>query len=84
MDRLIVPVHLGMHWTCAVVDLEHREIRYYDSMAVRDTEKEVKEDKVSSPVLSLLQLLRKPAASHPGVLACHSASPWHELPGLRA
>ena len=36
MDRLIVPVHLGMHWTCAVIDMEQREIRYYDSMAVRN------------------------------------------------
>ena len=34
LERLIVPVHLGMHWTTAVIDLEHREIRYYDSMAV--------------------------------------------------
>ncbi|KAK9826046.1 hypothetical protein WJX74_007714 [Apatococcus lobatus] len=33
LERLIVPVHLGMHWTCAVIDLEHRQIRYYDSMA---------------------------------------------------
>lgn len=54
MERLIVPVHLGMHWTCAVVDLEHREIRYYDSMAVRDKDKEDKERKVSSSALSML------------------------------
>ena len=31
-DVLIVPVHLGMHWTLAIVDMKCKEIRYYDSM----------------------------------------------------
>ena len=29
---LLVPVHLGMHWCLAVVDVERKEIAYYDSM----------------------------------------------------
>jgi len=29
---VFVPVHLGMHWCLAVVDLEMKEIKYYDSM----------------------------------------------------
>lgn len=28
-------MHLGAHWTCAVVDLQRRAIYYYDSMLVR-------------------------------------------------
>jgi hypothetical protein len=30
-----VQVHLGAHWTCAVVDLACKAIFYYDSMTVR-------------------------------------------------
>lgn len=33
-DRVIAPVHLGCHWTCAVVDLKNKEFGYYDSMLV--------------------------------------------------
>ncbi|KAK9803343.1 hypothetical protein WJX73_005722 [Symbiochloris irregularis] len=35
-DRIILPVHLGMHWTCAVIDLKRRELLYYDSMKGRE------------------------------------------------
>ncbi|KAK9817166.1 hypothetical protein WJX72_010594 [[Myrmecia] bisecta] len=31
-DVIIMPVHLGLHWTCAVVRLTDRELVYYDSM----------------------------------------------------
>lgn len=31
-DLILVPIHLGLHWTLAVIDFECREIRYYDSM----------------------------------------------------
>jgi sentrin-specific protease 1 len=31
-DRLIFPIHLGNHWTCAVIDLRHRAVMYYDSL----------------------------------------------------
>jgi sentrin-specific protease 1 len=31
-DLLLVPIHLGMHWTLACVDFKCKEIRYYDSM----------------------------------------------------
>lgn len=31
-DLLLVPVHLGMHWCLATVDLRDKHIRYYDSM----------------------------------------------------
>ena len=33
-DRIVVPVHQGIHWTCAVVDLEKKELRYYDALLV--------------------------------------------------
>ncbi|XP_063607568.1 sentrin-specific protease 1-like isoform X2 [Penaeus indicus] len=32
MDLLLVPVHLGMHWCLATMDLRSKSIRYYDSM----------------------------------------------------
>lgn len=31
-DLILIPVHLGLHWTLAVIDISSREIRYYDSM----------------------------------------------------
>ncbi|XP_068244549.1 LOW QUALITY PROTEIN: sentrin-specific protease 1-like [Palaemon carinicauda] len=31
-DLLLVPVHLGMHWCLATIDLRDKHIRYYDSM----------------------------------------------------
>ncbi|CAG0896220.1 unnamed protein product [Darwinula stevensoni] len=31
-DLVLVPVHLGMHWTLAVIDMTEKGIRYYDSM----------------------------------------------------
>lgn len=31
-DLVLVPLHLGLHWTLAVIDFNCREIRYYDSM----------------------------------------------------
>ncbi|KAJ1954508.1 SUMO1 sentrin specific peptidase 1 [Dipsacomyces acuminosporus] len=31
-DVLIVPVHLGVHWCCAVVDFKAKSIAYYDSL----------------------------------------------------
>lgn len=33
-DRIIVPVHQGQHWVCAVVDLQHQRLLYYDSLKV--------------------------------------------------
>ena len=32
MDLLIVPVHIGVHWTLAVVNLPQRRIEYYDAL----------------------------------------------------
>ena len=29
-----MPVHLGNHWTCAVINLAAKELVYYDSMGV--------------------------------------------------
>ncbi len=34
VERVIVPVHLGNHWTCALIDLVAKEIVYYDSLGV--------------------------------------------------
>ncbi|KAJ1663018.1 SUMO1 sentrin specific peptidase 1 [Coemansia sp. RSA 1646] len=31
-DLVIVPVHLGVHWCCAVIDFRHKTIRYYDAL----------------------------------------------------
>ena len=31
---MIMPVHLGNHWTCAVIDLAAKELVYHDSMGV--------------------------------------------------
>ncbi|PIA17144.1 cysteine proteinase [Coemansia reversa NRRL 1564] len=31
-DLLIVPVHLGVHWCCAVVDFRCKSIVYYDAL----------------------------------------------------
>lgn len=31
-DLILVPIHLGLHWTLAAVDFTCNEIRYYDSM----------------------------------------------------
>lgn len=31
-DLLLIPVHLGMHWCLAVIDLKHKQIVYYDSL----------------------------------------------------
>lgn len=37
VDRVIMPVHLGNHWTCAVIDLAAKELVYHDSMGVGQT-----------------------------------------------
>ncbi len=34
-DLVVMPVHLAMHWTCAVVSLRDPEFLYLDSMGVR-------------------------------------------------
>ncbi|KAJ2469932.1 hypothetical protein EV174_006192 [Coemansia sp. RSA 2320] len=31
-DLVIVPVHLGVHWCCAVIDLRAKTIVYYDAL----------------------------------------------------
>jgi len=32
MDKIIVPIHLGAHWTMAVIKVKENHIDYYDSM----------------------------------------------------
>jgi Ulp1 family protease len=32
-DRLIFPIHLGAHWTCAMVDVKGQRVVYLDSLA---------------------------------------------------
>lgn len=34
LDKVIMPVHLGIHWTCAVIDLRSRTVIYLDSLKV--------------------------------------------------
>lgn len=31
-DLILIPVHLGLHWTLSCIDFACKEIRYYDSM----------------------------------------------------
>lgn len=31
-DLILIPIHLGLHWTLSVIDFSCQEIRYYDSM----------------------------------------------------
>eukprot|EP00891_Asterochloris_glomerata_P005549 jgi/Astpho2/5549/e_gw1.00079.275.1_t len=34
LDRIIIPVHLGIHWVCAVISLQDSQIWWYDSLGV--------------------------------------------------
>ena len=34
---VLVPVHLGMHWCLATMDIKERAIKYYDSMRGNNT-----------------------------------------------
>ncbi len=36
LDRIIVPVHQGLHWVTAVIDLENRRFQFLDSLGARD------------------------------------------------
>lgn len=31
-DLILIPIHLGLHWTLSIIDFTCKEIRYYDSM----------------------------------------------------
>lgn len=33
MDKIIIPLHLGVHWTLAVINIRDKRFEYYDSMA---------------------------------------------------
>ncbi|TPX78554.1 hypothetical protein CcCBS67573_g00139 [Chytriomyces confervae] len=32
LDYVIIPVHLGMHWCCSVLNMKKKRIEYYDSL----------------------------------------------------
>ncbi len=49
-DKLIIPVHLGCHWTCAVISLRDRGISYFDSLGVSCTSCFVASDASDQPV----------------------------------
>ena len=34
--KVIIPVHQGVHWVLAVVDLKRKVVSYYDSLLGRD------------------------------------------------
>ena len=38
MDLILIPVHLGMHWCLATVDLKNKQIAYYDSLKGNNTQ----------------------------------------------
>ena len=35
-DIILVPIHLGMHWCLATIDMQRKKLSYYDSMGGRD------------------------------------------------
>ena len=37
-NLVLIPIHLGLHWTLAVIDFDCNEIRYYDSMNGNNSE----------------------------------------------
>jgi len=37
LDRIIIPVHEGVHWTVALVDLVSKTIKYYDSLNMENS-----------------------------------------------
>ncbi|KAJ8253151.1 hypothetical protein GJAV_G00209690 [Gymnothorax javanicus] len=37
-DVILVPLHLGVHWSLAVIDLKAKSVKYYDSMGQRHDE----------------------------------------------
>ncbi|KAK4301541.1 hypothetical protein Pmani_026319 [Petrolisthes manimaculis] len=58
-DLLLIPIHLGVHWCMATIDLRNKCVRYYDSMladnnkcleALYNYMKEEHQDKKSSPL----------------------------------
>ena len=32
VDRIVIPIHLGVHWTCAALLMEQKKVIYLDSM----------------------------------------------------
>lgn len=58
-DLLLVPIHLGVHWCMATIDIRNKSIRYFDSMLGDNNKcleslytymKEEHQDKKSSPL----------------------------------
>jgi len=49
MDKILIPIHLGNHWTMLVIQMKKRHIDYYDSLGgshrcVEDMKKYLKEE----------------------------------------
>ena len=34
LDHIVVPIHEGTHWACAMIDMINRCINYYDSLGL--------------------------------------------------
>lgn len=32
LDKIIIPIHLSMHWCLAVINLKEKRFEYYDSL----------------------------------------------------
>ncbi|NWY58686.1 SENP2 protease, partial [Chionis minor] len=47
-DIILVPVHLRMHWTLAVIDMRKKTIKYFDSLGQKG-------DKINQALLQYLQ-----------------------------
>lgn len=62
-DRIIIPVHQGIHWVCAVIDLQQRKFVLYDSMLVSEGDK----PSARSLVPCLVWGRWHPAACHAGL-----------------
>lgn len=40
-DKVIIPIHLGVHWTLAVINLKAKQLEYFDSMGGISTGKNI-------------------------------------------
>jgi Ulp1 family protease len=32
LDKVIIPIHMPNHWTCAVINIKRKRFEYYDSL----------------------------------------------------
>lgn len=87
-DKILIPIHLGMHWTLAVIDMKVKRISYYDSMGANNREcllslyeylQDEHMDKKKSPLQDTFELVKEEGipkqfnGSDCGMFACKYA-----------